>query len=149
MGVLTVSGLVAGYSAADQILKGLDFSVGEREIVCVIGPNGAGKSTLLKAVAGLLAPSAGTIALRGRPIAGLRPRAVTALGVAYVPQEGNVFASMSVRENLEMGGYADPGAMRRLDGVMQRASRCWGASGARRRARCRAGSGRSWRWAWR
>jgi branched-chain amino acid transport system ATP-binding protein len=120
MGLLTVAGVVAGYSAADHNLKGIDFVVDEREIVCVIGPNGAGKSTLLKAIAGLLTPSAGSIRLRDRSIAGLRPREVTALGVAYVPQERNVFASMTVRENLEMGGYADRGAVRRLDGVMQR-----------------------------
>ncbi|HEY8610513.1 MAG TPA: ABC transporter ATP-binding protein [Roseomonas sp.] len=121
MGLLTVSGVVAGYSAADEILKGLDFAVGEGEIVCVVGPNGAGKSTLLKAIAGLLKPSAGTILLKDRSIAGLRPREVTNLGIAYVPQEQNVFPSMTVRENLEMGGYADPsGAARRLDGVMDR-----------------------------
>jgi branched-chain amino acid transport system ATP-binding protein len=121
MGLLTVAGVVAGYSAADQILKGVDFTVDEGEIVCIIGPNGAGKSTLLKAIAGLLTPSAGSILLRDRPIAGLRSREITALGVAYVPQEHNVFASMTVRENLEMGGYADPrAASQRLDGVMQR-----------------------------
>jgi branched-chain amino acid transport system ATP-binding protein len=121
LGVLTVTGLVAGYSAIDQILKGVDFTVREREIVCIIGPNGAGKSTLLKAIAGLLTPSAGSILLGDRPIIGLRPREVTALGVAYVPQEHNVFASMTVRENLEMGGYADRvGVARRLDTVMQR-----------------------------
>ena len=70
MGLLTVAGVVAGYSAADQILKGVDFTVDEGEIVCIIGPNGAGKSTLLKAIAGLLTPSAGSILLRDRPIAG-------------------------------------------------------------------------------
>jgi branched-chain amino acid transport system ATP-binding protein len=121
MGLLTVAGVVAGYSPADQILKGLDFRLDSNEIVCIIGPNGAGKSTLLKAIAGLLRPSAGSIQLRDRSIAGLHPREITALGVAYVPQEHNVFASMTVRENLEMGGYADRrGAPRRLDAVMQR-----------------------------
>jgi branched-chain amino acid transport system ATP-binding protein len=120
LGLLTVAGLVAGYSAIDQILKGVDFTLHERQIVCIIGPNGAGKSTLLKAIAGLLTPSAGSILLGDRPIIGLRPREVTALGVAYVPQEHNVFASMTVRENLEMGGYADRTAARRLDTVLQR-----------------------------
>ena len=56
MGLLNAAGIVAGYTAADEILKGLDFSVDDREIVCIIGPNGAGKSTLLKAIAGLLLP---------------------------------------------------------------------------------------------
>jgi branched-chain amino acid transport system ATP-binding protein len=121
MGLLTVTGVIAGYSPAEQILKGLDFSVREGEIVCIVGPNGAGKSTLLKVIAGLLRPEAGTVRLRDQSIAGLRPREVTALGVAYVPQEHNIFASMTVRENLEMGGYADrTGANGRLDGVMQR-----------------------------
>ena len=121
MSLLAVAGLVAGYSARDQILKGLDFSVDQGEIVCVIGPNGAGKSTLLKAIAGLLTPSAGSIMLGGRSLLGLRAREVTGRGVAYVPQEHNVFPTMTVRENLEMGGYADPrGIGRRVDGVMQR-----------------------------
>jgi branched-chain amino acid transport system ATP-binding protein len=121
MDLLTVTGVVAGYSAADHILKGLDFTVRDKEIVCIIGPNGAGKSTLLKVIFGLLRPEAGTVLLRDRSIVGLHPREVTALGVAYVPQENNIFASMTVRENLEMGGYADrTGASSRLDGVMQR-----------------------------
>jgi branched-chain amino acid transport system ATP-binding protein len=120
MTLLTVSGVVAGYSAADHILKGVDFAIQDRELVCIIGPNGAGKSTLLKTIAGLLTPSAGSIRLRDRTLAGLRPREVTALGIAYVPQEHNVFASMTVRENLEMGGYADRTAPRRLEAVMQR-----------------------------
>jgi branched-chain amino acid transport system ATP-binding protein len=121
MDLLTVTGVVAGYSAADQILKGLDFTVRDGEIVCIVGPNGAGKSTLLKVIFGLLRPEAGTVLLRDRSIAGLRPREITALGVAYVPQEHNIFASMTVRENLEMGGYADRTApSARLDGIMQR-----------------------------
>jgi branched-chain amino acid transport system ATP-binding protein/neutral amino acid transport system ATP-binding protein len=121
MGVLTVSRVIAGYTAADRILKELDFEVRDGEIVCVIGPNGAGKSTLLKAIAGLLRPQSGEIRLKGRSIAGLPPREITRLGVAYVPQEQNVFASMSVRENLEMGGYVDQAHVnRRLDQVFQR-----------------------------
>ena len=120
MRLLTATGVVAGYAPAERILKGLDFAVDDGEIVCVVGPNGAGKSTLLKTVAGLLAPAQGAILLRGTPIAGKRPQEVTQLGVAYVPQEHNVFPSMTVRENLEMGGFADRHAGGRLDGVMQR-----------------------------
>ena len=79
------------------------------EIVCVIGPNGAGKSTLLKTIAGLLQPSQGAIdAARRRRSRGLPPREIARLGVAYVPQEHNIFPTMSVRENLEIGGYVDP-----------------------------------------
>jgi branched-chain amino acid transport system ATP-binding protein len=108
MGFLNVAGVVAGYTAADEILKGLDFTLEEGEIVCVIGPNGAGKSTLLKAIAGLLAPSRGAITFKDRSLVGLLPRDIARLGVAYVPQEHNIFPSMSVAENLEIGGYVAP-----------------------------------------
>jgi branched-chain amino acid transport system ATP-binding protein/neutral amino acid transport system ATP-binding protein len=108
MGFLNVSGIVAGYTATDEILKGLDFALAAGEIVCVIGPNGAGKSTLLKAIAGLLAPSRGAITFKERSLVGLMPRDITRLGVAYVPQELNIFPSMSVIENLEIGGYIEP-----------------------------------------
>lgn len=113
MGLLTVSGLVAGYGAADEVLKGVDFVIGAGELVGVIGPNGAGKSTLLKAVAGLLTPGRGEILLDGQAIGGRPPREVARLGVAYVPQEQNVFPTLSVRDNLEMGGFVDPGGTRR------------------------------------
>jgi branched-chain amino acid transport system ATP-binding protein/neutral amino acid transport system ATP-binding protein len=108
MGLLTVSNIVAGYTAADEILKDLDFVVDEGEIVCVIGPNGAGKSTLLKAIAGLLRPSHGSIVWKNQSLVGRPPSEIARLGVAYVPQEANVFPSMSVRENLEIGGYVEP-----------------------------------------
>ena len=121
MGVLTVADLIVGYSPTDQILKGVDVMVGAGEIVGVIGPNGAGKSTLLKAIAGLLRPSRGTIALDGESIEGHAPRDICRRGLAYVPQENNIFSTLSVRENLEMGGYADPkGTRRRIDAVFTR-----------------------------
>jgi branched-chain amino acid transport system ATP-binding protein/neutral amino acid transport system ATP-binding protein len=82
--------------------------VNDGEIVAIIGPNGAGKSTLLKTIAGLLHPSRGTIHLRDAPIHALPPRDIARRGVAFVPQEANVFPTLSVRENLEMGGYIDP-----------------------------------------
>lgn len=121
MGLLTVSGLVAGYSAADRILKGLDFAVAAGEIACIIGPNGAGKSTLLKSIAGLLVPSEGTIMLQDRPVTGLPPPELARRGIAYVPQENNIFPTMTVRENLEMGGYVDPKqVVPRMEQAMQR-----------------------------
>ena len=121
MGLLTVEGVVAGYGPADEILKGVDLAVEGGETVSVIGPNGAGKSTLLKVIAGILVPHRGTVRLRDRPIHGLPPREVSALGVAFVPQEQNVFPTMSVRENLEMGGYLAPGPARaRIDGIFAR-----------------------------
>ena len=121
MDLLTVEGVVAGYGPADEILKGVDLSVEAGETVSVIGPNGAGKSTLLKVIAGILVPHRGAVRLRERPIHGLRPREVSALGVAFVPQEQNVFPTMSVRENLEMGGYLEPARARaRIDAIFTR-----------------------------
>ena len=121
MAELAARGIVAGYGAADEILKGVDFSVGKGEIVCIIGPNGAGKSTLLKTIAGLLKPKSGSVTLDGKDITRWLPRDIARSGLAYVPQEHNIFASMSVRENLEMGGYIDPGAVpKRIGSVMER-----------------------------
>jgi len=121
MSVLSVSGLVAGYSAADEILKQVGFELQAGEIACIIGPNGAGKSTLLKAIAGLVKSSKGSVVLNGEPINGRAPREITRLGLAYVPQEHNVFPSMTIVENLEMGGYVEPGRIAaRMDNVMQR-----------------------------
>ena len=106
--LLSVRGVVAGYSSADMILKGVDLDLLPGEVVAIIGPNGAGKSTLLKAIAGLVRPSAGTILLHGAPIQGRPAREICAAGLAFVPQEANIFPTMSVRENLEMGGYVQP-----------------------------------------
>ncbi|MEM9248002.1 MAG: ABC transporter ATP-binding protein [Pseudomonadota bacterium] len=112
--------VVGGYSAFDQILKGVTVEAGAGEIVAILGPNGAGKSTLLKAVTGLLPTLEGRIALEGEALTGLRPRQVAERGVAYVPQESNVFATMSVRENLEMGGYIAGDAKARIDEMFGR-----------------------------
>jgi len=106
--MLNARGLVAGYGAADEILKGAELQVGDGELVAIIGPNGAGKSTLLKAVAGLLPLKRGAVLLDGRDLAGLPARARARAGVAFVPQEANVFPTMTVRENLEMGGFVAP-----------------------------------------
>ena len=121
MGFLTVQGVVAGYSAADEVLKGVDLEVERGEIVSVIGPNGSGKSTLLKVIAGVLAPSRGHVRLGDASIEGRPAREISALGVAFVPQERNVFPTLSVRENLEMGGYLDPrGARSRIEAIFAR-----------------------------
>ena len=108
---LVASGIVAGYGAADEILKGVDFAISPGEIACIIGPNGAGKSTLLKVIAGLLKPKAGKVAIDGAEIGGRLPRDIARAGLAYVPQEHNIFPTLSVRENLEMGGYVEPKAV--------------------------------------
>ncbi len=118
---LCVKGVVAGYGAADEILKGVDFRITPGEIACIIGPNGAGKSTLLKVISGLLRPKSGSVMIDGQEITGRLPRDIARAGLAYVPQEHNIFPTMSVRENLEMGGYVEPAAApARIEQVFQR-----------------------------
>jgi ABC-type branched-subunit amino acid transport system ATPase component len=118
--VMEVQGVVAGYSAEVDILAGVSIAVHEGEIVTVLGPNGAGKSTLLKTAVGLLAPREGRVTLRGRDVTGLRPSAIARLGLGYVPQRENVFESMTVVENLEIGASAKPGmsAAPRIEALM-------------------------------
>jgi branched-chain amino acid transport system ATP-binding protein/neutral amino acid transport system ATP-binding protein len=110
--MLSVENVTAGYGAHDEVLKSVGIAVAEKEMVVLIGPNGAGKSTLLKSIAGFLKPREGAIVFEGKPIAGLRPREITRQGVAFVPQEANVFPSLSIESNLEMGGYVDRRATR-------------------------------------
>ena len=104
--VLSVEKVVAGYFADVPIIDGVDVSVRRGELVTIVGPNGAGKSTLLKAVIGLLRPWAGTVLLRGEEITGRKPHAIVAQGVGYVAQRQNVFQTMTVAENLELGALA-------------------------------------------
>jgi len=101
---LKLDGVFAGYGAA-PVIRDIDLCVAEREVVAVVGPNGAGKSTLLKTVLGVLAPTEGTITLGGRSIGGERTDRIARLGVGYVPQVRDVFDTLTVTENLEMGGY--------------------------------------------
>jgi branched-chain amino acid transport system ATP-binding protein len=105
--MLSVTSVVAGYGAHDEVLKGVSLTAAERELVVLIGPNGAGKSTLLKSIAGFLKPRDGAIVFEGKPIGGLKPREIARQGIAFVPQEANVFPSLSVEANLEIGGYVD------------------------------------------
>jgi neutral amino acid transport system ATP-binding protein len=101
--VLRTEELVAGYVPEVDILNGVSIAVREREIVTVIGPNGAGKSTLIKTIFGLLHPRGGTIVFEGDDIAALKPHECARRGLSYVPQLDNVFPSLTVEENLEMG----------------------------------------------
>jgi ABC-type branched-subunit amino acid transport system ATPase component len=104
--ILAVDGLVAGYFADVPILDGVHAVVASGEIVTIVGPNGAGKSTLAKAVIGLLRPWSGSIRLHGEEVAGRKPHAIVAAGVGYVAQRQNVFPTMTVEENLELGALA-------------------------------------------
>jgi neutral amino acid transport system ATP-binding protein len=101
--ILRADGLVAGYVREVDILNGVSISVSEGEVVTVIGPNGAGKSTLIKTIFGLLRPRAGQVTFRDQEISGHKPHDITRLGLSYVPQLDNVFPSLTVEENLEMG----------------------------------------------
>jgi ABC-type branched-subunit amino acid transport system ATPase component len=115
--LLEVRDLVAGYGDSD-ILRGLSLRVDPGELVAVIGPNGAGKSTLLKALAGLVRPRAGRIALQGADITSAGAHRIVAGGLCYVPQEANVFASLSVWENLTIGAWTAPAGRRERAGVV-------------------------------
>jgi len=101
--VLVAEDLVAGYLPEVDILKGVSLSVREGEIATLVGPNGAGKSTLIKTIFGLLRPRRGRVLLRGEDISGLEPHTITRRGMSYVPQLDNVFPSLTVEENLEVG----------------------------------------------
>ena len=101
--MLETEGLVAGYVPEVDILNGVSIKVIEGEIVTVIGPNGAGKSTLIKTIFGLLRPRSGTVLFRGDDIGGQKPHDCTRSGMSYVPQLDNVFPTLTVEENLELG----------------------------------------------
>src|ERR1700761_8956634 len=102
--VLKIDDLVAGYGGGD-VLRGVSLDGAEGGITCVVGPNGAGKSTLMATISGLLRPRLGSIELDGRNLAGMSPRQVLRLGVVQVTQNHSLFRDMTVRENIELGGY--------------------------------------------
>jgi ABC-type branched-subunit amino acid transport system ATPase component len=104
MTLLRCEGVVAGYGGGD-VLQGVDMEVAPGAIGCIVGPNGAGKSTVLRAVSGLLRPRKGRIVLEGEDITGRHPAEILAKGIAQVPQSNGLFPSISVRENVLMGGY--------------------------------------------
>jgi ABC-type branched-subunit amino acid transport system ATPase component len=104
MNLLEVLDVYSGYGQS-EIIHGLSMHVGEKEIVTIIGPNGCGKSTLLKTVMGYLVPRKGQIHFSNEDVTRVRPDSKVRKGISYVPQLDNVFPSLTVRENLEMGGY--------------------------------------------
>ena len=101
--IIEVNGLASGYVKGLNILQGIDLVLKEKEIVSIIGPNGAGKSTLLKAIMGIIPIFVGKIFLNGQELTEIKSYELVNQGIAYVPQVLNVFPSLTVQENLEMG----------------------------------------------
>ena len=106
--VLRADNLVAGYLPGVNILNGSDLYCQEGELVGIIGPNGAGKSTLLKALFGLVKIKSGTVTLKGQDVTNARADELVAKGIGFVPQSNNVFPSLTIEENLQMGTYQRP-----------------------------------------
>jgi branched-chain amino acid transport system ATP-binding protein len=106
--VIETKGLVAGYLPGVNILNGANFYASQGELVGIIGPNGAGKSTLLKAIFGLVKVREGEINLNGESIANLKANQLVAKGIGFVPQNNNVFPSLTIEENLQMGLFQNP-----------------------------------------
>ena len=108
--LLAVEGLRAGYGDT-VILHGVDIEAERGELAVIIGPNGAGKSTLIKAIFGIVATHGGRVRFDGADITGAAPERLVAMGMAYVPQERNVFPTLTVAENLEMGAFSVRGPL--------------------------------------
>jgi ABC-type branched-subunit amino acid transport system ATPase component len=116
---LEASELVSGYGEV-EILHGVSLRMDAGEIVAIIGPNGAGKSTFMKSVFGLLKVKSGTVRLEDEDVTGMPPERIVRRGMCYVPQSENVFPSLSIQENLEMGAFT------RRDGYRQRLDEIYG-----------------------
>jgi neutral amino acid transport system ATP-binding protein len=106
--VITTDELVAGYLPGVNILNGASMYANKGELIGIIGPNGAGKSTLLKAIFGQVEIRSGSVELKGKNITGLKANKLVAEGVAFVPQNNNVFPGLTVEENLQMGVFQKP-----------------------------------------
>ena len=120
--IIEFDNIVAGYTPSLTILNGTTLDVRKGEITLLIGPNGAGKSTVLKTLFGILVPRSGEVRFEGRRINGMSQRDLLATGIAFVPQGRNLFGSLSVRHNLELGGITLPrGELNpRIDEVLTR-----------------------------
>ena len=115
--------MTAGYGG-DPVIRGISVGVDPGEVISLVGPNGSGKSTLLKGLVGVVRISSGTVSVGGRQITNLPPEEVARAGVGYVPQVDDIFAPLTVRENLEMGGYL----LQRRGSWHRGSSGCWRSS---------------------
>lgn len=104
MSLIKLDHVDAGYGE-NQVLHDLTLSISEDQVNCIIGPNGSGKSTMLKSIFGIVDVWDGTISIRGEDVTNNHPREILEQGVVMLPQGGNVFPDMTVKENLRMGGY--------------------------------------------
>ena len=120
MTILEAENITAGYTSEVNILSNVSMQLESGQIVSIIGPNGAGKSTLLKTIFGILKPAKGKIRLRGADITGLKPDKIAKKGISYVPQVNNVFPSLTIQENLDMGAFIrSDDYSQRLDQIYQ------------------------------
>lgn len=136
--LLRADNLIAGYVPEVNILNGCNLYLSDGELIGIIGPNGAGKSTLLKALFGLIPVRSGSVHLRGDVITSMAAHALVSRGVGYVPQNGNVFPSLTVGENLEMGVFLKP---KTFDARFQFVSELFPLLGSRRKQRAGSLSG--------
>ena len=116
--MLEVTDVVTRYGAVEA-LRGVSLSVRAGELVCLLGANGAGKSTLLKSIVGLLPPARGRVVFEGVDVTGRSPDVILRAGIALVPERRRVFGALSVRDNLLLGGYAQPRADAGLEEIQQ------------------------------
>lgn len=119
MSVLQMENVVSGYGSM-EVLHGVSLEVEEGEIVSVLGPNGAGKTTLLRSIFGVVTPREGEIHFKGEEITGQPPETLVRTGICYVPQEENIFPSLTVQENLEMGAFVREDDIHpRMEGIFE------------------------------
>jgi ABC-type branched-subunit amino acid transport system ATPase component len=115
--ILVVNNMIGGYGKI-PIVQDVSLRAGKGQVVTIVGPNGAGKSTFMKLVAGVLKPMGGTVTMAGKNLSNLSANRLTREGLAYVPQENNVFPRMTIKENLEMGGFILSGDLKpRMDSL--------------------------------
>lgn len=144
--VLVVDDLVAGYIPEVNILNGCNIEVRAGEFVGVIGPNGAGKSTVLKAILGQCAVRSGTVSFNNENITGHKAHELVEHGVGYVPQTQNVFQSLTVKENLEMGCFLKPSVFNDRSNMSLRCFRSFANVRRNAQDRCPAANARWSQW---